>query len=620
MSEIPVLIRSLLTTILLAFGSFIPAFAQTPLIANIESRQTTSLDGKWQYIIDPYETGFFNYHHHDRAMDDPEAYWNTDKPKNKSELKEFGYLPKNSLNVPGDWNSQAEKFLYYEGSVWYRRTFNFKTPDPTKRFFVYFGAVNYEAEVYLNGKKLGSHEGGFGPFNFEVPFTLIHEKDNQLVVHVNNNRNQESIPALETDWWNYGGITRHVSLIELPLEFIQDYGLQVQKPPDSLNPKKLATASLWLRLSDSLLTGTVTVEIPEMHFKKSFPFTHGRAFTQLTLTKDLKRWSPSSPKLYQVIISTGTDRVEEKVGFRTIEVKGDNILLNGSRLFLRGICIHGEMPQEGRRAYSRDDAIKLLSWAKELNCNMVRLAHYPHDELMTRLADSLGILVWSEIPVYWAVDFASPQVFSKARIQLNEMIDRDHNRASVIIWSVGNETPVNQTRTEFMRNLIRIAKAKDSTRLVTAALAFGSKSGTNVIDDPLGEFTDILSINEYLGWYGGTPDQCRETTWGSKYKKPVFFSETGAEALGGYHADSLTRWSEEYQEWYYKEQIAMFKRMGSNLAGISPWILADFRSPRRNNPTYQDGWNNKGLIDHNGRQKKAFAVLSEYYRSIKAAP
>jgi beta-glucuronidase len=252
---------------------------------------------------------------------------------------------------------------------------------------------------------------------------------------------------------------------------------------------------------------------------------------------------------------------------------------------------------------------------------MVRLAHYPHDETMTRLADSLGILVWSEIPVYWTIDFSNPAVFDKASAQLREMITRDHNRASVIVWSVGNETPVNPTRTDFMRRLIATARSLDPTRLISAALEvnYGSTSTTqHVVDDPLGQYVDLVAFNEYLGWYGGLPSACRTANWSTIYDKPLFISETGAEALGGYHADSLTRWSEEYQAWYYREQVAMLHRMPANFVGLSPWVLADFRSPKRNNPVYQEGWNNKGLISHKGVKKEAWSVLHAYYRE-KAA-
>jgi len=174
--------------------------------------------------------------------------------------------------------------------------------------------------------------------------------------------------------------------------------------------------------------------------------------------------------------------------------------------------------QEGHTA--RKMQPNCLAGQKELGCNMVRLAHYPHDESMTRMADSLGILVWSEIPVYWTIDFTSNEVLDKAKAQLNEMIARDHNRASIIIWSVGNETPVSPTRTDFMKTLLETAKAKDPTRLVSAALEVDYQSGENLrnIDDPLGEYVDVVAFNEYLGWYGtGTPESCRAARWATKY-------------------------------------------------------------------------------------------------------
>jgi len=464
----------------------------------------------------------------------------------------------------------------------------------------------------LNGKKLGMHLGGFTPFNFEIPSGLLKSKDNFLVVKVDNKRFKDEIPTLNTDWWNYGGITRDVSLVTVPNNFIIDYSIQLAKSSSSTKDK---TIEGWVKLKSGS-NEELTIEIPELKLKKKINANGDSTGFNFKLS-NLQLWSPQTPKLFQVIISSKTDRIEDKIGFRTIEVQGKQIFLNGKPIFLRGICIHEENPKQGRRAYSKSDALQLLGQAKDLNCNMVRLAHYPHNENMSRTADSLGILVWSEIPVYWTIEFTNDTVLQKAKEQLKEMITRDHNRASIIIWSVGNETPVNPARTKFMSSLVQTAKQIDGSRLVSAALEVHNVNGVQTIDDPLGQFTDIVSVNEYLGWYGGLPSNCRTAKWDVKYSKPLFFSETGAEALGGFHGDSLTRWSEEYQEWYYKEQVEMMKRMPDNYVGVSPWILNDFRSPRRNNPVYQEGWNNKGLFDHNGNKKKAFYVLKKYYDEME---
>jgi beta-glucuronidase len=603
-----------LAFILFAWFSQTRCFAQQQLITNTASRAFISLNGNWQYIIDPYETGFYDYRYKERAENDPEAYWSSDKPATKTDRKEHGYTDKSVLRVPGDWNSQDPKFLYYEGTVWYKKNFDYKKSKPSDRVFLHFGGVNYRADVYLNGRKLGMHKGGFTPFNFEVPDSILKAKDNFLVVKADNKRAADEVPTLNTDWWNYGGITRDVELIELPAaSAIMDYAIGL-KPGPVLSDE----ISGWVALAGATDGENIIVEIPQLRVRYSFPVAGNRATVHFKLPA-FEPWSPENPKCYRVILYSRSDRVEEKIGFRTIGVQGKKLLLNGKPIFLRGISLHEEIAQEERRAYSRKDANQLLGMAKELDCNMVRLAHYPHNENMTRAADSLGLLVWSEIPVYWTIDFSSPEVLEKAKRQLTEMITRDRNRASIIIWSVGNETPVSDARTYFLRKLLETAKAEDPSRLLSAALEVNYYSAKKMrsVDDPLGQWVDLIAFNEYLGWYSGGPKDCRDAQWATKYDKPLFISETGAEALGGYHADSLTLWSEEFQQWYYTEQIAMLKRMPENFTGISPWILIDFRSPRRNNPYYQEGWNNKGLIDQKGQKKKAFFVLKRYYEELK---
>lgn len=596
------------------------AQAQDSLITNIQNRKALSLNGTWQYIVDPYETGFYDYRYKELNENNGDAYWNNGIPANKTEKKEHGYNDKYSIEVPGDWNHQKPEFLYYDGTIWYKKSFDYAKPATGNKCFVYFGAVNYRADVYLNGKKLGMHKGGFTPFNFEVPAGLLKEKDNYLVVKVDNKRYADEVPTLNTDWWNYGGITRDVKLVEMPESFIRDFVIQLKKTVNGEAPGRQPEVSGWVKLSGNTVSAQrITVQIPELNYSKQFAATGAITPISFKLPK-VQLWSPQNPKLYKVIISSGTDRTEDKIGFRTIEAHGAQLLLNGKPVFMRGICIHGEIPQDVRRAYSEKDAVQLLEQARELGCNMVRLAHYPHDEKITRLADSLGVLVWSEIPVYWTIDFGNQQVLEKAKAQLNEMITRDHNRASIIIWSVGNETPISAVRTNFMHNLIIRAKQLDDTRLVSAALEVNYASGkdVNIIDDPLGEFVDLVAFNEYLGWYGGSPDKCRTTNWSTPYIKPLFISETGAEAKYGFHADSLTRFDEEYQEWYFKEQVAMFKRMPANFVGLSPWVMADFRSPKRNNPLYQEGWNRKGFYDDKGNKKKAFYILQNYYNQKSA--
>ena len=590
---------------LIAFVSTVRA-QQVGLIANTDGRKTISLNGEWKMIVDPYESGFYNY----RYQPSDNGYFKNAKPKTKSDLIEYDFDSSETLKVPGDWNTQSDKLFFYEGTIWYKKSFDHQQ-KPNTRVFVYFGAANYLADVYLNGVKLGKHEGGFTSFNFEIT-RLLRETGNFLVVKVDNKRRRDAVPTLMTDWWNYGGLTRDVKLIETPLTFISDYVIQLEK--GSRNRVKGR-----VKLVGEKPVQKITIRIPEAGFSKSFA-TDATGLATIEFTADLKLWSPENPKLYDVIIEAESDQVRDQIGFRSIETKGTEILLNGRPVFLRGVCIHEEAPFRGGRANSREDAQTLLGWAKELGANFVRLAHYLHNEHMIREADRLGIMVWSEIPVYWTIEWENPGTLANARSQLGEMIERDKNRAAVIIWSVANETPLSDARLAFLSNLIRSARTLDSTRLISAAMErHYVNETTQMIDDPLGEYLDVLGCNEYVGWYDGLPDKADRLEWRSKYQKPLIMSEFGGDALYGHHGDALTRWTEEYQESIYEHQIAMLKRIPF-LRGTSPWILTDFRSPRRPLPKIQDYWNRKGLISNRGEKKKAFFVMQRWYRELESMP
>jgi beta-glucuronidase len=204
-------VHYLLTLATLCLGTLFypsPALAQHPsLIQNVSGRKTTSLDGVWRIIIDPYENGYYDY----RYKPSENGYFKNAKPQSGSDLIEYDFDTSATLKVPGDWNTQSERLLFYEGTIWYKKSFDYRKTE-NSRLFVYFGAANYEADVYLNGVKIGRHEGGFTPFNFEVT-KLIKEQDNYLIVKVDNKRRRDAVPTLNTDWWNYGGLTRQVSLM-----------------------------------------------------------------------------------------------------------------------------------------------------------------------------------------------------------------------------------------------------------------------------------------------------------------------------------------------------------------------------------------------------------------------
>ena len=581
----------------------------TPILGNVFARTHVSLNGPWKYVVDPYDAGYHDYRlqQYDAMPLPSGGYFLDQKQTDPSELIEHSFDDSPTLNVPGDWNSQDAKLFYYEGTVWHRRKFDARKSAPDHRLFVYFGAANYETDVYLNGRKLGKHIGGFTPFAYEIT-DLVKATDNSLVVRVNNRREPEAVPAMNTDWWNYGGLTRDVLLVETPATFIADFRLRLK--PGSTNHIE---ARVWL--DGGRKEQTVKVELPELKLAAQAR-TDANGIAQLDLpAANLPLWSPQHPVLHTVTITCETDRVTDRIGFRTIEVRGSEVLLNGRPVFLRGISIHEENPLRGGRAWSEEDARLLLGWAKELNCNCVRLAHYPHNEHMARLADQMGIMVWEEIPVYWTIHWTNSETLWLAQAQLTDMITRDQNRASVVVWSVANETPVSEARTKFLKTLVDTARSVDGTRLISAALEVRTdpkNSDHKIVDDPFGEFTDLLSFNEYIGWYDGASDKLDRVTWTINYTKPVFITEFGADAKHGLRGDVRARFTEEYQEDLYRRTLRMLQRIPS-FRGLTPWILCDFRSPRRVRPNIQDGWNRKGLIGQNGEKKKAFAVLKEFY-------
>ncbi|MGB5942939.1 MAG: glycoside hydrolase family 2 TIM barrel-domain containing protein [Leeuwenhoekiella sp.] len=606
--------KRILVLLVAVFSSCV-TFSQENLIQNNFSREGMTLNGRWNYIVDVYESGYYNYRRepHDQSENPGAgAYFLNSKPKDKTDRVEYDFDAAPTLLVPGDWNSQKENLFYYEGTLWYKKSFDVPDYDPSKRYFVHFGAVNYFAEVYLNGKKLGAHKGGFTPFNFEMS-DLLKNEDNFLIVRVDNKRSPDEVPTVSTDWWNYGGITRDVTVYEVSETFIADYSLQLDKDND-----KLLKGFVQLNGEDKANT-KVMIKIPELKINKSVS-TNGEGKAEFEIpVKRLTKWSDSNPKLYEVSLSTPLDELSDKIGFRQIKTEGSDILLNGEKVFLKGISIHEENVMRGGRAHSMEDAKILLGWAKELGCNFVRLAHYPHNENMVRLADEMGMLVWEEIPVYWTIDWANKETYKKAEKQLSEVVSRDKNRASVIIWSMANETPQSEERLSFLTNLAKTTRKLDNTRLITAALEDHPSEGDEnvmVIEDKFSDIVDIVSFNQYYGWYGGKIKDLKNISWEIDIDKPVIISEFGAAALQGYHGDKSTTWTEDNQAYLYEETLPALAKI-KQISGITPWILTDFRSPRRMHDVYQNGYNRKGLISETGNKKKAFYTLKNFYKNLK---
>lgn len=600
---------------LLAASTLAAEALRPPLLLSGQREQTTDLSGRWTYSKDLYRTGLTDINgwvaksrmqrHRDVDIAAVEA-------KPGTAFFEFDLDRGPAMEIPGAWNAATPELRYYDGLIWFQRRFDADGLKPGQRSFLRFEAVNYRAFVYLNGKTIGRHEGGFTPFVLEVTEAL-RAKDNRLVVGVDSRHDAQSIPGEITDWDNYGGITRPVRLIHAPSTFIDDATLRLNEAGRlvgslQLNGAQAAGQAVSLRIKALGLQAQGKTD------------AQGVATFDVAAPATLKRWAPESPTLYEIEFSSASDRVGDLMGFRTIAVQGNQILLNGKPVFLRGVSIHEEeIGANPARRLNEVNARALLTEVKQgLHGNYVRLSHYPHSETMLRLADELGLLVWSEIPVYWTVDWDNPAVLLKAQRQQAETIYRDRNRAALVLWSVGNETPVADKRTRFHTALAKTVRELDPSRLISAALLVERQGDAIRIADPLLDQLDVMAINTYAGWYGDDSlADLAKLRWELPTTKPLIASEFGADALAGHHDGETPprKWSEQFQAAYYRETLAMLHRIPP-LRGLSPWVLKDFRSPRREHPVFQNGWNRKGLISETGQRKQAFGVMAEHYRGL----
>ncbi|SDD73366.1 beta-glucuronidase [Massilia sp. PDC64] len=599
-------------------GPASPPLRPAVLLTGAPYRDGQDLSGQWTYSKDLYKTGLTDINGW-VAKSRMQRYRDLDvaavEARGGTDFFEFDLDRGPQMAIPGGWNAATPELRYYDGLIWFQRKFTARAPG-SGRAFLRFEAVNYRAYVYLNGKEIGRHEGGFTPFVLDVTDAL-RGGENRLTVGVDSAHDAQSIPTAITDWDLYGGITRPVRLVYTPATFIDDATL-------GLGTNGRITGEVQLQ-GPRAAGQAVDVAIGTIARATAVTDTHGRAVFDIAAPPALARWSPDSPTLYDVRFTAAGDAVRDRIGFRTIAVQGNQILLNGRPVFLRGVSMHEEeFGARPARNMTEPNARALLHEIKHgLHGNYVRLSHYPHSETTLRLADEIGLLVWSEIPVYWTVDWDNPAVLRKALAMQAETIYRDRNRASVVLWSVGNETPVSEARTRFHAAMADNVRALDPTRLVSAALLVKRRKigdeDVTVIDDPLMDKLDVLAVNTYAGWYGDdTLDALPRLKWSLPADRPLILSEFGADALAGYHDPAHRKFSEEYQAEYYRKTLAMAAQLPT-LRGMSPWVLKDFQSPRREHPVFQNGWNRKGLLSETGVRKEAFGVLADHYRARAGA-
>lgn len=554
-------------------------------------RKTKSLDGLWRFAADPRDCG-------------KEQAWCDGIPC--SEM----------VTVPSVWNTQ-HGFLTYEGVCWYEK--EFYTDGGCLRLC--FGAVMTEAEVWLDGQYLGSHYGGFTQFDFVVPDVV--QGTHRLSVRVDNHFDAQSVPQTWVDWYHYGGIPRSVSVETLKgisilsdkIDYVLSYDLKsanLKLTLDLFNADNTKTSS---KISVSLGNEPIYTGSVELEANEKLSLISNEIYID-----SIKLWNVKSPNLYSVVIESDTDDLRDRVGFRKISVQNERIMLNGEEIEIRGVNRHEEHPDFGF-AFPLNLMKKDIDLVLEMGCNSIRGSHYPNSKEFVDFLDECGILFWSEVPV-WGVGFseealADPVVVERGLNMHREMVKQYYNHPSIIIWGMHNEVLSNtQPAYSMSKTYYNFLKENGGNRLVVYA-------SNMPLEDICFEFTDVVCLNQYLGWYSddfyaweGFVNKFieRRNELGLK-DKPVIFSEFGAAALYGCHDDENILWSEEYQAKLLSHCIDIFHKHPS-VAGSYVWQFCDMRTCKEAGINRARGFNNKGVLNEYRKPKLAYRAVQRLYKQF----
>lgn len=556
-------------------------------------RQVKSLDGAWKFCTDINDKG-------------------------KSEKWYTGLQNAETVIVPSVWNMQTG-LLTYEGVAWYEKSFY--TDGGNLRFC--FGAVMTEADVWLDGEYLGNHYGGFSQFEFIV--SDVKEGIHTLTVRVDNRFDGQSIPQKYVDWYHYGGIVRSVTVETLKgiciLNSRFDYTLSEDLQTASCN----FTLNLY-NSEGAEKTSCISVKLGEKTVYKGDVKLDGKSELSLKIPEfmldDIKLWDIETPNLYTVSIATDTDDLYDRIGFRKISVENEKVVLNGKEIELRGVNRHEEHPEFGF-AFPKNLMKRDIDLALQMGCNAIRGSHYPNSKEFVDFLDERGVLFWSEIPI-WGNGFSEEALGDSVVVErgLNmhrEMVEQYFNHPSIIMWGMHNEIKSQSKEAYAMtEKYCKFLKENGGNRLVVYA------SNKNTADICF-EFSDVICLNEYFGWYGGEIDVWEDFL--NKFiehrnslgfsDKPIIFSEFGAAALFGCHDDDNILWSEEYQAKLISHCLKLFHNNPS-VAGSFIWQFCDIRTCKEASINRARGFNNKGILNEYRKPKLAYHAVKNLYLQFKA--
>ena len=550
-----------------------------------------------------------------------------------------------TIAVPASYNDQKEgvNFRDHYGWVFYERDMEVPRSMRNERLVLRFGAVTHFAKVYLNGKMICEHKGGFLPFEVEVDKSLLPGK-NRLTVAVDNKVDHSTLPVgSETggnmlggmlpeipgvvlpkqnypnfDFFNYAGIIRPVKLYSTPKNYIKDVTIVSNiEGENALVTYKIETVG----------EGEVTLIVRDEHH---LPVASAKGSKGEFSIQNVHLWKPLNPYLYTAEITFGEDRYDQTFGVRTIEVRGTEFLINGEPFYFKGFGKHEDSDFHGRGI---DEVlnIKDLSLMRWLGANSFRTSHYPHSEEMMDLCDREGIVIIDETPAVGVHANFGAMASSEARDTfkvlkvrehheevIREMIARDKNHPCVVMWSLANEsdtTTFPESSVEYYSTLYDLAKTCDPEKRPTTIIGVQN----DYRKDKTLPLMDVICLNRYYGWYiyGGNLETAQqalrmELDFWSKFKKPVMLTEYGADTVAGLHLVTPTMFTEEYQVEFYKATHRVVDQF-SCFVGEQLWNFADFATVQGSMRV--DG-NKKGIFTRDRRPKMAAHYMRRRWTEI----
>ncbi len=535
------------------------------------------------------------------------------------------------LYVPASYNDQQADIALRDhyGWAYYQRRFSVPESVGENRLVLRFGAVAHACAVFLNGKEIASHVGGFLPFEAELDCRLL-QASNLLAVAVDNRINYSTLPVgnegsamfgsgapdFESvrktklkpqnypnfDFFNYCGINRPVSLYTTPAEYISDVTVTTELSQGSARV-----------LVCAVLSGEGEAQVSLLD-KDGNELASGKAGDELIIDNPVL-WQPNAAYLYTAKISFKNDCYYQKFGVRSVEVRGNQFLINGKPFYFKGFGKHEDSEIHGR-GLDETLNVKDISLMKWLGANSFRTSHYPYSEEMLNLCDEEGIVVIAETPAVGLNSKSYKNTIAAHRGVIEDMIARDKNHPSIVMWSLANEPNTEEAEAyNYFMPLYELAhKCDPQNRPVTVVV-----SNNDYVKDRVAPAMDVICANRYYGWYifAGNLDaaaqaMAAELDYFERFSKPFILTEYGADTISGIHSAVPNMFSEEFQAEYYDAVNAVLDKY-SFVIGEHAWNFADFQTIQ--GILRADG-NKKGVFTRERRPKLAAHYFRNRWRGI----